>query len=241
MYIAEPEIGAICVIRDNRTMERITLKLDTAKGVHMGHSQPRGVAVAPNGTVYIADEGWHCIHAITSKDVTIVAGGGGRGHLDSASPRHARFTRPSGIAVGPDGAVYISDFGTHVIRKLTPGGGVTTLAGVVDGQGYCDSLDGTKSLFDRPLGLAVSANGTVYVADSGNNRIRMVTAKGAVSTLAGCGKQTFNDSDEVLEAAFDRPKGVALGSDGAVYIADFGNHRIRAVVPDDTLPATAAT
>eukprot|EP00041_Stephanoeca_diplocostata_P035894 m.1281601 g.1281601 ORF g.1281601 m.1281601 type:complete len:1295 (+) comp24773_c2_seq8:252-4136(+) len=226
MYVADSESCIIRVVRDNRFVDKIQANATDAR-----KSTPRGIATAPDGTMYFCDESAHCIYACTKVGVSLIAGGSGRGYFDSTTATDAQFNRPSALDIGPDGVLYICDFGNHVIRTYSPDEGVKTLAGVAGTNAYRDSVDGSNAWFDRPNGVAVSPDGTVYVADSGNNRIRIITTRGAVTTLAGSGLQTYADSDDVLVAAFDRPKGLALGADGTVYIADFGNDRIRAVVP----------
>ena len=128
----------------------------------------------------------------------------------------ARFYQPEGIAVGNTGNVYVADRGNHTIRMITPDGIVTTLAGA-GGQSGANDGSGDAARFSSPIGLAVDGAGNVYVADSGNNRIRKVTPAGVVTTHASSG--------------FNRPFGVAVDSSTNVYVADSNNHRIRKITP----------
>ena len=186
------------------------------------------IAVAVDGTVYVADLSNQRIRKVTpGGEVSTLAGTGLFGSADGPGTT-AEFGQPRGIAVGADGTVYVADSGNHRIRKVTPGGVVTTLAG--NGTpGFADS-PGTTARFNAPTGVAVAADGTVYVANSNNQRIRKITPGGEVSTLAGDG--AFGSADGPgTTARFNAPYGAAVGMDGNVYVADSGNHRIRRVAP----------
>jgi hypothetical protein len=140
----------------------------------------------------------------------------------------ARFNYPAGVAVDGAGTVYVADSSNHTVRKVTPGGVVTTLAGLA---GFPGSANGTGSAarFFFPNGVAVDGAGTVYVADSGNDTIRKVTAAGVVTTLAGLAGFPGSANGTGSAARFDRPSGVAVDGVGTVYVADQGNHTIRKV------------
>lgn len=169
-------------------------------------------------------------------------------------PQSARFRRPSRVAVGPDGHLYVADQQNHAVRRVDPSTGVVeTLAG--DGQaGYVDSGDSTKPTlsvprFNNPLGVAVAPDGTVYVADYGNQVIRRIRATGGgfvVDTVAGRNERIDSDDTRTQQfstrrglqgyadgagaaARFRGPDGMALASDGLLYVADAQNHYIRAI------------
>src|SRR5205085_2442622 len=103
---------------------------------------------------------------------------------DNGTGAAARFDTPSGLAVGPNGAIFVSDTGNHTIRRITSDGTVSTLAGMPGQSGFVNAV-GAAARFNAPLGLAIASNGTVYIADCGNHSIRTVSPDGSVNTLAG--------------------------------------------------------
>jgi len=187
---------------------------------------PEGVAIDVSGNVYVGDFGNHRIRKITPAGVvTTLAGDGTAGYKD-ATGAAAQFTYPSGVAVDASGNVYVGDFGNHRIRKITPAGVVTTLAG--DGAAGFKNATGTAARFDNPCGVAV-VSGNVYVTDWSNYRIRKIDSTTKVTTFAGSGAAGFADGTGTA-AQFDRPAGIAINASGDVlYVADRDNHRIRKI------------
>ena len=201
---------------------------------------PTGVAVDSSGVVYVAD-GNRIRKITTAGVVTTLAGSGVSGFADGVGAA-ALFSYPSGVAVDSAGTVYVADTSNHRIRKITPAGVVTTLAGSVtlDEYGYPGPggfADGTgpAARFEGPSGVAVDAAGTVYVADRYNNRIRKITPAGVVTTLAGPTGGLFGGEQ------FDRPGGVAVDSAGTVYVADSYNYRIRKITPAGVVTTLAGS
>ncbi|MEW6203079.1 MAG: fibronectin type III domain-containing protein [bacterium] len=189
---------------------------------------PVRVAVDSSGNVYVADLNNHSIRKITSVgDVTTFAGSGTNGFADGTGTS-AQFTSPWGIAVDSAGNVYVADTGNHRIRKITPAGVVTTLAGSGT-AGYADGT-GASAQFNNPEGVAVDSSGNVYVADTTNERIRKITPAGDVTTLAGSGTQGFADGTGT-SAQFFTPSGITIDSAGTLYVADVDNNRIREITP----------
>ena len=199
---------------------------------------PEGVAVDSSGTVYVADNNNQRIRKITSAGVvTTLAGSGTFGFADGTGSA-AQFYYPQGVAVDSSGTVYVADRNNHRIRNITPAGVVTTLAGSGTG-GFADGT-GSSAQFNQPYGVAVDSSGTVYVADTANQRIRKVTSAGVVTTLAGSSPYGFADGTGSA-AQFSDPRGVAVDSSGTVYIGDNGNNRIRKITPAGVVTTLAGS
>ncbi len=187
---------------------------------------PSGVAVDASGNVYVADYGNSRIRKIdTEGNVSTLAGSGSYGFADGPGVS-AMFDSPSGVAVDASGNVYVADHGNARIRKIDTMGNVSTLAGTGT-DGFADG-SGASAMFDSPSGVAVDASGNVYVADTGNNRIRKIDTAGNVSTLAGNGTEGHADGLGA-SAEFYSPNGVAVDASGNVYVADTYNYVIRKI------------
>lgn len=153
----------------------------------------------------------------------------------------ARFNYPQGIAVDSSGNVYVADSSSSTIRKITPAGVVSTLAGVQGSSGYVDGT-GANAEFDNPTGIAADSSGNVYVADTGNNVIRKISSAGMVSTLAGSSAGTSGSADGTGSAAsFNSPRGVTVDSSGNVYVADTLNSTIRKISSTGLVSTVAGT
>ncbi|MEI6715526.1 MAG: hypothetical protein WCO60_17350 [Verrucomicrobiota bacterium] len=180
-------------------------------------SNPTGVAVDGNGTVYVADSANRSVRQITSAGVVSGFAGFGRPRSVDGTGMAASFVNPTGVAVDGNGTAYVVD--GNVIRKVTSDGVVSTLAGSAE-SGFADGK-GTAASFSSPGGVAVDGNGNVYVADHGNYRIRKITSAGDVTTIAGSGGFRFSDGNGVA-ASFIGPSGVAVDGSGNVYVTDSG-------------------
>ncbi len=217
---------------------------------------PVGVAVDGSGNVYVADAFNHRIRKIKismggvaqvvtwAGEGTGAGGGFGSGAFSEGAGGVAQFDTPYGVAVDGEGVVYVADRRNHHIRKITSeeiisDRVVSTFAGTstvtstgrrTGSSGFVDSADSAdgSAQFKQPSGVAVDSSGNVYVADSFNHCIRRVTPTGEVDTLAGTGTSGFVDSASGV-AQFNTPFGVAVDSDGNVYVADTNNNRIRKI------------
>jgi sugar lactone lactonase YvrE len=156
-------------------------------------------------------------------DVVSYAGGGVAGFRDG-DLNTAMFNYPKGICRDDDGNIYVADSENKRIRKITPAGIVSTIAGK-GSQGYVDGA-GAVAMFGYPVDVAVDQNKNVFVADLGNHCIRKISPAGVVSTFAGNGKSGYADGLGTA-ALFIEPRGICIDKDGAVYVADLMDHRVR--------------
>jgi sugar lactone lactonase YvrE len=201
--------------------------------------KPMGIAIDSSGNVYVADSGNNLIRKITFNGiVTTLAGSGKKGSANGIGTA-ASFFQPSGVAVDTSGNVYVADQNNCMIRKITPTGVVTTLAGR-DGVYGSTNATATAALFKGPSGVAVDSFGNVYVADDGNNLIRKIDSYGLVTTLAGSGHRGFKNG-KGIDASFNSPGGIAVDSSGNLYVSDAGNKRIRKITSSGMVTTLAGS
>jgi sugar lactone lactonase YvrE len=191
-------------------------------------SDPFGVAVGGDGTLYVADAGSaHRIRRISPDGRVFTVAGAVAGFLDGPS-YVARFNSPSGLAIDAAGNIYVADTGNNAIRRVAPDGTVTTVAG--DGTAGFRDGHGKSARFNGPIGVAVDRAGRLIVADTYNDRIRGIAPDGTVTTLAGSGVPGTSDGTGA-SALFDTPSGVAVDDTGIIYVADTGNSAVRTINP----------
>jgi sugar lactone lactonase YvrE len=142
----------------------------------------------------------------------------------------ARFNSPRGIAIDHKGNLFVADSGNHTIRKITPGGDVTTFAGVAGQPGTANGTGGAAQ-FASPSGMTIDANDNLYVADAANDTIRKITPAAVVSTVAGSPRQSGSTDGAGSDARFTGPQDIAIDSAGNLFVADSGNHTIRKITP----------
>jgi len=192
-------------------------------------SDPFAVAVGPDGAVYVADAGEaNAIRRITPEGNVSTIAGGTEGFADGVGAA-ARFNTPSGLAVDAKGVVYVADTANHAIRRVDPSGRVTTVAG--NGVPGWQDGPGASARFNGPIGIALDARGRLLVSDTYNDRVRVISPTGDVTTLAGEGVPGLVDGP-ALAARFDTPTGLAVAPDGSIDVADTGNELIRRIAPD---------
>ncbi len=204
--------------------------VDTTGGLDTiaSFNAPTGVAVDAAGNVYVADYGNNQIRKITPTGVvTTLAGTGNQGSINGPG-NLASFNGPTSVTVDAQGNVYVADDNNNQIRKISAADGtVSTLAGS-DSTGLKNGLD-TAAYFFSPSGVAADAQGNVYVADAGNNVIRMVTPAGQTTTIAGSIPPGNANGAALTTATFNNPSGIAVDASGNVYVADMLNNLIRKI------------
>lgn len=210
-------------------------------------STPTGVAVAASGTLYVADSAEVDPHPMRVRvvtpegAVTTLAGSWEDGYKDGFGA-DAQFKVPASVAVDDAGNVYVADTNNHRIRLVSPEGEVTTLAGPLTSgyaAGYADG-PAAEAKFNGPRSVALDGAGNVYVADTGNHCVRVISSDGQVSTLAGAKEPSYADG-QGAEARFSFPAGIAVDGDGNLYVADTANHRIRKITPDGAVTTVAGS
>jgi sugar lactone lactonase YvrE len=241
-------------------------QVSTASGVEL--NMPSGLAIDGAGNLYIADTSNNVVREISSSTgiITTIAGTGARGFSgDGAAAVSAQFHSPTGLAVDPNGNVYIADEQNNRIRVVCAGstpvlgvacaeGNIVTVAGS-GGTTLGDGAAATAAMLSAPYTVALDPAGNLYIADSGNNRVRMVSASasgsvmgisckapGVIATVAGNGSQGFNgDGGPATGAELFAPSGVAVDPAGNLYIADTQNFRIRKVSAAGVITSVAGT
>jgi trimeric autotransporter adhesin len=202
-------------------------------------NNPSGLDLDPAGNLYIADSKSHRIRKVNTSGLITRFAGDSRGSSgDGGNAVSAKLNNPVDVAVAPDGSVYIADYGNHKIRKVSPSGIISTVAGTGTAGYSGDGGPGTSAQLSSPAGVAVDPVGNVYIADGGNNRIRRLDTAGVITTVAGTGASGYSgDGGPAVNASMMFPARVALDAEGNFYLADTLNDRIRRVEALGDLPA----
>ena len=215
---------------------------DGGQATEAQFNKPMGVAVDNNGNLYIADYGNNCIRKVaTNGIIATVAGNGSAGYAgDGGQATEAQLNKPYGVAVDSNGNIYIADYGNNRIRKVTADGIITTVAGNGSGGYAGDGGQATEAQLNQPRGIAVDNNDNIYIIDFGNYRIRKVAANGIITTVVGNGSAGYaGDGGQATEAQLNKPMGVAVDNNYNLYIAEYGNYRIRKVATDGIITTVA--
>ncbi len=232
--------GAISTIAGNGTNN---FSGDGGPATSAQMNSPFGVTQDSSGNLYISDSGNNRIRKVTTSGIiSTFAGNGASGFSgDGGLAASAQLSGPAGLAVDAAGNLYIADVNNNRIRKVTPAGIISTVAGS-SSQGFAgDGGPATSAKLTLPEGVAVDATGNLYIADMFNNRIRMVTG-GTISTIAGNGQQGFSgDGGPATGASLNNPQGVAVDASGNLYIADTRNSVIRKVALTGVISTVAGT
>jgi sugar lactone lactonase YvrE len=245
VYVADTDNGTI---RKITSAGVVTTLAGTARnpncvdgtGNAAGFFDPVGVGLDSSGNMYVSDGVYtNTIRKITPAGVvTTFAGMAGSSGSTDGTGGAARFNYPIGVCVDSGGNVYVADNGNYTIRKITPTGVVTTLAGTAGSSGSADGT-GSAARFGGPVGAAVDSSGNVYVTD--NCTIRKITPTGVVTTLAGMAGNAGSTDGTGGAARFNYPVGVCVDSSGNVYVADSGNDTIRKITPAGVVTTLAGT
>lgn len=197
-------------------------------------NQPAAAALAPDGSLVIADTVNNRVRRVTPSGIITTAAGVGTpptvppGVDENTPAPNAALAAPADVAIAADGSTLVADSGTHRIRRITTGGLIQTVAGSVQGLGG-DGGPAAAALLNTPAGVAVTADGGLLIADTGNSRIRRVAPDGTISTVAGTGPGMGGDGGPATAARLNGPRAVTPLPGGGFLIADTGNDRVRMV------------
>ena len=200
-------------------------------------SNPTALALDSNGNLFIADTNNHRIRKISGTTITTVAGNGEQGFSgDGAAATAAGIDSPNGVAVDAAGKIYIGDTRNQRVRVVDTAGVISTLAGNGSKAYGGDGGTAAGASLARPRGLSVDAQGNIYIADSDNNRIRVVGTTGKISTVAGNGSQGFaGDGGLAVNAILDTPRAPAAQAPGVFAFSDTNNQLVRGVGTDGVI------
>lgn len=251
-YVALDGLGNVLVVdRSNHVIRKIDSNADVttfagtgAIGMENGNVTtatfrfPDAAVTDSNGNIFITDQSNHSIRKITPEGIVSTFAGTGSIGSNDGDGATASFYYPAGIAVDGDDNLYIADFGNHKVRKITPDGIVSTLAGT----GVAGAQEGSalSATFNGLTGVAMDSQNNFFVADYYNNKIRKIDALGNVTTFAGTGVPGSNDG-AATEATFNYPATISIDSHDNLFLTDENNNKIRKIAPDGTTTTYAGS
>lgn len=214
---------------------------EDGSGTAARFARPRGLAAGADGSVYVADTENHTIRKISPDGaVSTLAGLAGVWGSADGHGSAARFRSPADVTVDGEGNVYVADSFNYAIRKITPDGDVTTLAGRPGSFGSADGA-GADARFGTPTGVTVDGAGFVFVADTSNQTIRKISPEGVVTTLAGSAGELGSVDGTGSAARFRSPAGIVADGSGNLFVADTFNQAIRKITPSGVVTTLAGS
>jgi hypothetical protein len=238
----------VILIQIRRVKEAFQDSTDTTPTLNT----PKGITIDKSGNLYVADTGNNTIRKITAAGaVSTLAGNPDGSGFNNGTGSGALFKSPMGIVVDGEGNIIVADSGNHCIRKVTPAGVVTTIAGKGGTSGYIDSNTTSEILFNTPTGICINGN-KIYVADSGNHCIRVIETQDSTenknpyrcNTLAGTAKSSGDvdaptidstvNANPALSAKFNEPFAITQDAQGLFYVSDKGNNKIKIIKSDSS-------
>ena len=221
LFLTDPDNNRVLKVTPGGTISKVMTAIE-----------PRGIAIDEQDDIYVAETGANQVKKLDrSGALSIVAGTGQAGFSgDGDLASIAMLSAPEGLALDREGNLYIADAGNNVVRKVATDGRITTVAGNRSLGFAGDGRPAVKAELYLPIGLAVDSHGNLYIADSANNRVRKVDVDGTLSTLAGtehAGRK--GDAGRAADAELDNPVALAVDGSGNLYIADWGNNRVRLI------------
>jgi RHS repeat-associated protein len=219
---------------------------DGGAATSAGFSTVDDVVADGSGNLFVSDSN-RVRRVDAGGAVSTFAGGGTDTFTNGIAATSAKLWDVQGLAVGPDGSVYVADAQTFLVRKVSPGGNISTVAGTGSSDSTGGYGDGGAATFARvrPYSLAVDASGSLYISDRHAHRVRKVNTSGVISTVAGSGAPSSpgfsGDGGAATSAKLSGPRGVAISGSGELYIADTGNGRVRKVDAGGTIGTIAGS